>query len=137
MEERIKWNTDPSRRESVRRAERARARANPELSRLKKRAERNSVAHKERAKQYRQSIAERKAIQRVAWNAVAKAIKEGNLVRPKICSACGKKPPESATRWALIHAHHHKGYDHPLDVVWVCASCHKDIEGYTKRKVSV
>lgn len=43
------------------------------------------------------------------------AVKVGRLVRPDACDECGKacKP----------HAHHHN-YDLPLDVRWLCPSCH-------------
>jgi hypothetical protein len=41
------------------------------------------------------------------------------LFKPPCCQMCGKlTPPQS------LHAHHHKGYDHPLDVIFVCSKCH-------------
>lgn len=49
--------------------------------------------------------------------AVAKAIKAGELVRPKRCEECGKKK-------RIIHGAHHD-YGRPLDVRWLCVSCHK------------
>lgn len=45
------------------------------------------------------------------------AISRGTLVRPDECSLCGKTA-------ATIHAHHYLGYDRPLDVQWLCVSCH-------------
>ena len=46
--------------------------------------------------------------------AVYKAIKNGQLVRGD-CYFCGSSERIQA---------HHEDYDHPLDVVWLCSSCH-------------
>jgi ribosomal protein S27AE len=48
-------------------------------------------------------------------SAVARAIREGVLVRPDACSSCGAR--------GRIHGHH-DDYAKPLDVRWLCASCH-------------
>jgi hypothetical protein len=53
-----------------------------------------------------------------AHNLVASAIKRGLLAKPSVCSICGKD--------GIIHAHH-EDYEKPLDVVWVCARCHRKI----------
>jgi len=52
---------------------------------------------------------------RKARHAVSNAIRDGKLARGVECYFCG-----SADR---LHAHH-EDYDHPLDVVWLCSSCH-------------
>jgi hypothetical protein len=51
--------------------------------------------------------------------AVARAVREGRMSKPKECSRCGAD--------SHIQAHHHKGYapEHLLDVMWLCASCHR------------
>ena len=49
---------------------------------------------------------------------VSKAIKEGTLVRPKQCSACGKVGPVEG---------HHEDYDKPLEVIWLCSPCHRKL----------
>jgi uncharacterized LabA/DUF88 family protein len=46
------------------------------------------------------------------------AIKKGLITKPLQCSICGRE--------SRIHAHH-EDYEKPLDVIWVCASCHKKI----------
>lgn len=48
---------------------------------------------------------------------VAKAIKDGALIRPDQCEECAStgKPVEGA----------HYDYDEPLKVRWLCRSCHK------------
>jgi hypothetical protein len=55
---------------------------------------------------------------------VRDAIKRGHLSRPSECSRCGGNPGQRSDGRSLIHAHHSKGYDNPLDVEWLCVSCH-------------
>ena len=50
----------------------------------------------------------------VAHYAVAQAIRSGLLVRMP-CIRCGKEKTEA----------HHEDYDKPLEVMWLCTSCHK------------
>ena len=50
-------------------------------------------------------------------NQVKVALKNGTLVRPERCSACGSN--------RRLHGHH-PNYRKPLDVVWLCSPCHKD-----------
>jgi hypothetical protein len=47
-------------------------------------------------------------------NAVAKAIKKGDLVRSP-CIRCGEEKSVA----------HHEDYDKPLEVMWLCQPCHK------------
>lgn len=49
-----------------------------------------------------------------AHNAVARAIKKGDLTRSP-CVKCGFQKTEA----------HHEDYDKPLDIVWLCCPCHK------------
>lgn len=44
------------------------------------------------------------------------AVLKGKVIRPKECSRCGKE--------GRIHAHH-INYEHFMNFVWLCASCHK------------
>ena len=53
---------------------------------------------------------------RSAHEAVRRALRVGRLVRPDTCSACGKACTPQA---------HHEDYARPLDVAWLCPSCHK------------
>lgn len=50
----------------------------------------------------------------IAHTAVAKAIRNGSLVRIP-CIKCGEEKSLA----------HHEDYDKPLDVVWLCQPCHK------------
>lgn len=56
--------------------------------------------------------------------AVKRAVKSGRLLRHESCEECGCTPARGSDGRATIHAHHHKGYDNPLDVVWLCPVCH-------------
>ncbi len=46
-----------------------------------------------------------------------KALKEGRLVNPRVCSDCGKKSKDT-------HGHH-PDHSKPLKVIWLCRKCHK------------
>lgn len=53
---------------------------------------------------------------RNAHKKVAYAVRTGKLTRPTECEDCGKE--------CKPQGHHHLGYDKPLEVVWLCQSCH-------------
>ena len=50
-----------------------------------------------------------------AHNAVTRAVRKGDLVRPDGCSLCGSGPVFG----------HHENYDKKLEVTWLCQPCHK------------
>lgn len=52
--------------------------------------------------------------------AVNNAIRDGKLERGTACHFCSTDKNLQA---------HHEDYDHPLDVVWLCASCHGKLHG--------
>lgn len=58
-----------------------------------------------------------------ARSAVNYAVHTGHLRKPTTCPRCGRS--------VVVHGHHHNGYDpeHWLDVVWLCAKCHREEEG--------
>lgn len=62
---------------------------------------------------------------RVASELVRNAVKSGKLKKPKSCQKCG------AT--GIIHGHH-TDYDKPLEVVWLCNTCHNIEHGKLKGK---
>jgi len=47
------------------------------------------------------------------------AIKRGQIRKDKKCNVCGKK--------GLIEGHH-PDYKKPLEVIWLCTSCHRRLE---------
>lgn len=59
-----------------------------------------------------------------AHRLVAMAIERGDLVRPDTCEACGDAPESSRSGTTQIQGHHHRGYDRPLEVEWLCQKCH-------------
>ena len=90
-------------------------------------------AHKEesrnRARNYRtrnrEAIAERQRYLRSANPEIYKArtkldncIQTGKIKRPGVCECCGATCPVEG---------HHKDYGRPLDVQWLCNSCHDSI----------
>lgn len=62
----------------------------------------------------------------VAYRLVRTALEKGTLKRPSVCSRCLNDPGPTKNGKTKIHGHHHKGYDHPLDVEWLCVQCHRD-----------
>lgn len=61
----------------------------------------------------------RKAIPGLAkvYAAVRYAVLIGKLYRPTHCPKCNREEK--------IEAHHHMGYDDPLNVMWLCPVCHR------------
>jgi len=53
-----------------------------------------------------------------AHMAVARAVGKGELIKPTRCQIC--------TRESRVEAHH-ADYSKPLDVLWVCVVCHRNI----------
>jgi hypothetical protein len=49
------------------------------------------------------------------------AVSKGEIKKPSRCELCGKT--------GRLHAHHWHGYEHPLDVQWLCPSCHHAAHG--------
>lgn len=55
-----------------------------------------------------------------AHKAVYEAVERGEIEKPEHCSRCGKGPLPSVE----IEGHH-ADYDKPLEVEWLCLSCHR------------
>jgi hypothetical protein len=54
---------------------------------------------------------------RRANDTLNRAVEAGRVTRSVWCEACGVYSPK-------IHGHH-RDYAKPLEVVWLCSSCHK------------
>jgi hypothetical protein len=80
----------------------------------RKHYEQNRDDYEKRADEYRRRHPDR----RRAYAAVDAAIKTGELVRPDTCSKCGKGGGTVA---------YHRDYDEPLEVVWLCLSCSRQL----------
>ena len=87
------------------------------LSRAGRIAKENRERVNENWRNYRKRNLEKCA----ARAAVGRAVKSGILVRPSKCSQCGKI--------CATQAHHYRGYEHQLDVIWLCSVCHGLTEG--------
>lgn len=57
-----------------------------------------------------------------AYMAVDAAVRAGVLKKPDHCQGCGRSASETR-----IGAHHYD-YTKPLDVIWVCAACHRPLD---------
>lgn len=69
----------------------------------------------ERMAEHRQAYRDRYPEKERAHHAVDWALRTGRLVRPDTCEGCGAEcRPEG----------HHEDYAKPLDVVWLCVTCH-------------
>lgn len=51
-------------------------------------------------------------------------VRKGNLTQPSVCSICGKE--------SKYIQGHHEDYSKPLDVIWVCPQCHRNIHNNRK-----
>lgn len=78
--------------------------------------------NKEKLKQYGTTARKKFPFKAAARAYVCAAIKEGVLVRPEECSSCLKSCKPEA---------HHEDYVRPLEVIWLCRSCH----GRVHRKI--
>lgn len=58
-----------------------------------------------------------KKAQKAEWE-VNKAKKNGTLIVPEKCELCGKSGDIRA---------HHPNYNKPLEIIWVCRSCHRNL----------
>jgi hypothetical protein len=83
-------------------------------------------AHCKRSKEYiKNNPKKRKALYDLHL-----AIRYGRIIKPTVCSICGKGN-------CRIEGHH-TDYSKPFDVIWCCHNCHKDIhqELLTKKKTT-
>ena len=76
------------------------------------------VCHLGMAKRYVEKLNAERPFMRRAQNTLNNRIKAGKIQRPGHCSKCNKE---------CFPDGHHTNYSRPLDVVWLCKSCHKRI----------
>lgn len=53
-----------------------------------------------------------------AQNKLNHAIRKGYIKKQYVCSDCGKVGGPRC-----IQGYHHRGYEYPLDVIWLCPAC--------------
>lgn len=74
----------------------------------------NNTDHRRQYQQARNDTYKKRA-----HNVVLNALRRGKLARPSACSECGKKCRPDA---------HHPDHSKPLEVIWLCRSCHVLVE---------
>lgn len=103
----------------------------------------NPLPRKAAARRFRVRHAEKRAAERRAYRAeekrrererhpgkakarraVESAVRAGRLPKPSVCCRCETGVPCAAD----LHAHHHD-YSKPLEVEWLCRSCHAVAHG--------
>ena len=62
------------------------------------------------------SLKKAKTFKQRARMKLQRAIRLGKIVRPEKCDECSIK--------CIPQGHHHKGYEKPLEVIWLCRKCH-------------
>jgi len=109
--------------------------ANPEKTRIAHRLalirarENNPELYKSINKNWEEKNKERRKISSRASSKVQKAIKKGILIKPKECQICNKTN-------CRIEASH-SDYSKPLDVLWVCVSCHRKYDYKNPKTVQI
>lgn len=58
-----------------------------------------------------------------ARRAVNLALRLGYITKPEACQVCGYAPPKIRNISYGLHGHH-RTHRKPLDVIWLCTSCH-------------
>ena len=81
----------------------------------KKWAQNNKEKLIEYRKNYFPIYKKRKKLEESARGKLNRAVANGKIVRPDLCSRCDKK--------GLIHGHH-ENYSKPYEVIWLCHQCH-------------
>jgi predicted HNH restriction endonuclease len=79
-------------------------------------SDKGKISHLRSTRKYRNENKEK----RYAHDAVYRATKKGELMRPKFCQICGKE--------GRIEAHHAKyDRDQRTAIIWICKNCHSII----------
>lgn len=77
---------------------------------------------------YRKEISNRyyrnNLIKAKARGLIGKAVLRGKIIKLNYCAACLKEKD-------ILHGHH-EDYSKPLEVIWLCPSCHRLIENFKK-----
>lgn len=72
-------------------------------------------ANTERTKIWRQKNRQKMR----AWSALGNALIRGEMKKPNFCEKCSEKNER-------LHGHH-EDYNKPLEVIWLCHSCHMNL----------
>lgn len=111
------WKNNGRCKPCKRSVDKGRVRTNPRSI-----ARNNTESARARKRKWRQNHLD--PVKESARRAVRNAIVSGRLVPPDACPKCGANAKRRDGVRA-IQAHHANGYERPLDIVWLCASCHR------------
>lgn len=106
---------DPRGARQCRACRNAWSRKNKDLPSHKAAKKKYQEEHPERQRESRRAWREKNREKVLAHTETWRAIDAGELIRQTECSRCGAPDP---------HAHH-EDYSKPLEVVWLCSSCHR------------
>lgn len=126
-ERRKKW--EAAHRDQLREQQRAWRQRNPERVRELRRARyfrhREEINAKAReayasggAKARERVYAYKNTLQQIARRCLNDALRYGHIVKPDVCQCCGNVVSRNQLQG------HHGDYLKPLDVLWVCTTCH-------------
>lgn len=97
--------------------------------RARLRAYATSVRHTprvlEKSRRHARASRERYPEKAEAHRQLRLALKQGKIIKPDACQSCRAVDPRCADGRTALHGHHHRGYDNPLEVMWLCALCHR------------
>ena len=88
-----------------------------EISRESAKRRREDIDYVEKLHRKNKAYRETNKAKISAKNKLNYALRKGLITKPDTCSECGDVT-------SRIEAYYHRGYDHPLDVLWVCTRCH-------------
>lgn len=80
----------------------------------------NREALRERWNNETEKRKERFPLKISARNKVQSAVLLGKITKPEACEICGETPDYP------LHGHH-EDYSKPLEVIWLCSPCHRDL----------
>lgn len=87
----------------------------PKVKQRHKRYQSTEAGHESLSKS-RKRWEEKNIIKKAASTMVGNAVRDGKLLKPDSCEACGNTPNR-------LHGHH-DDYAFPLSVRWLCSRCH-------------
>ncbi|AII28021.1 endonuclease [Bacillus phage Bobb] len=112
---RVQRETDPNIKEKWKESHQKNKEHRLEQMKVYAKTEQGKEARRRAQERYRQS--EQYKMKQNARKKVLRAVQSGKLVRPTCCTDCKKEGAVEA---------HHEDYNKPLDVKWLCKTCHEN-----------
>lgn len=77
---------------------------------------------------------QRQILRQAARQELYRAIRVGEIVRQKRCDKCGMVAHGHPNGVHAVYAHH-RDYSKPLEVDWLCHSCHKNADEEIRKRI--